>query len=88
MSVMEAEAIGREVITTNVVGCKDTVIDGYNGFVVPYGDHEKMTEKIIWCIENPEKVEEMGRNARKYAEENFDQKKINERIFRLIENDE
>ena len=47
-----------------------------------------MTEKIIWCIENPEKVEEMGRNARKYAEENFDQKKINERIIQLIENDE
>lgn len=88
MSVMEAEAVGRGVITTNVVGCKDTVINGYNGFIVPCYDIEKMVEKVVWYIENPQKVEEMGRNARKYTEENFDQKKINERISRLIENDE
>lgn len=88
MSVIEAEAVGRGVITTNVVGCKDTVINGYNGFIVPSYDIEKMVEKVVWCIENPQKVEEMGCNARKYAEENFDQKKINERIIRLIENDE
>lgn len=88
MSVMEAEAIGRGVITTNVVGCKDTVINGYNGFIVPCYDIEKMVEKVVWYIEHSEKVEEMGRNARKYTEENFDQKKINERISRLIENDE
>ena len=88
MSVIEAEAVGRGVITTNVVGCKDTVINGYNGFIVPCYDIEKMVEKVVWYIENPQKVEEMGRNARKYAEENFDQKKINERIIRLIENDE
>lgn len=84
MSIMEAESVGRAVITSDGVGCVDTVKDGYNGFIVPRGDYVTMAEKVIWCIENPEKAIAMGENARKFAQENFDQNKINQIIFNIV----
>lgn len=86
--IAEAGATGRMSIAFDVQGTRDAVSDGYSGILVKEKNIESLANAAIWCVENPEKVEEMGRNARKYAEENFDQKKINERIFRLIENDE
>lgn len=85
MSIMEAEAVGRGIITSDGVGCKDTVIDGYNGFIVPRGDYKAMAEKVIWCIDNPTESVKLGKNARKYAEENFDQVKITKHIVKIIE---
>jgi len=82
MSIMEAESVGRAVITSDNVGCRDTVVDGYNGFLVQKEDYKTMAEKCIWAIENPERINEMGINARKFAEERFDEKKINELIIR------
>ena len=86
MSVMEAEAVGRAIITTDSVGCRDTVVDGYNGFLVAQKDYEAMAEKCIWAIENFEQAKEMGRNARKFAEERFDSKRINQFIYETIKN--
>ena len=85
MSIMEAESVGRAIITTDNVGCRDTVIDGYNGFLVAQKDYEAMAERCIWAIENFEQVKEMCANARKFAEERFDSKKINEIILNNIE---
>ncbi len=84
VAVMEAESVGRAVLLTETNGCKETVIEGENGFFVPCFDVEKLTEKAIWFIENPEKVVEMGNNARKLAEENFDQKKLTEQTIFAI----
>ena len=84
MSIMEAESVGRGIITSNNVGCRDTVIDGYNGFLVEKNDYKTMAEKCIWAIENPEKAIEMGIHSRKFAEERFDQKVINEKIYQII----
>ena len=88
MSIMEAEAVGRGIITSDGIGCKDTVEDEYNGFVVPHDDYKQMAEKVIWCIEHPEEAEQMGKNARIFAEENFEQKKINEFIVKVIKENE
>lgn len=84
MSVMEAEAMGRAVITSDNVGCRDTVKNDYNGFLVPKGNAIVMAEKVIWCIEHPMEVEQMGKNARKFAEENFNAEKINDYIVGKI----
>ena len=84
MSIMEAEAIGRAILTTDNVGCRETIIDGYNGYLVKKNNAEDLAEKAIRLIENPELVKEMGKNSRKFAEENFDSKKINEIIFNII----
>ncbi len=84
MSIMEAQSVGRAVITTKNVGCRDTVKDGYNGFLVPVKDINVIAEKMICFIENPDKAVEMGINARNFAEENFDQKIINQKIFDIV----
>ena len=70
-SLIEADAIGRPVITCNSVGCKETVIDGYNGYLIPTKDVDALVEKLDVLLSNPALRQEMGRNARKYAEENF-----------------
>lgn len=82
--IAEAGAIGRMSIAFDVQGTRDAVLDGYSGVLVKEKNIESLANAAIWCIENPQKVEEMGRNARKYAEENFDQKKINAFIYEKI----
>ena len=71
-SLIEANAIGRPIITSNSVGCKDTVVDGVNGFLIQPKDVDDLTEKLDLLLSNKELREKMGKAARKYAEENFD----------------
>lgn len=70
-SLIEANAIGRPIITSNSVGCKDTVVDGYNGFLIEPKDIDALTDKLDILISNASLRQQMGKNARKYAEENF-----------------
>lgn len=70
-SLIEADAIGRPVITCNSVGCKEAVIDGYNGYLIPTKDVDVLAEKLDILLSNAALRQEMGRNSRKYAEENF-----------------
>ena len=87
MSIMEAESVGRCIITTESIGCRDTINDGYNGFLVNSKDVLSLAEKCIYLIENPEKNSEICNNSRKFAEDNFDSKKINEKIINVVENE-
>ena len=84
MSIMEAQAVGRAIITHSVTGCKETVKDGYNGFLVEKGDYVEMSKKAIWCLENQEQTNKMCQNARSFAEQNFDQTIINQKIFEVV----
>ncbi len=81
---VEAGSCGRPSITCDTYGTKDTVKDGYNGFLVPVKDAKALADKMIWFIENPDQIEIMGKNSRKFAEENFDQRLINRRIHEII----
>ncbi len=71
-SVIEAEAIGRPVVTTDSVGCRDTIIDGKNGFLIPTKDSDALAVALKKLIDNPELRQTMGRNAREFAVSNFD----------------
>lgn len=71
-SLIEANAIGRPIITSNSVGCKEAVIDGVNGFLICPKDVDALTEKLYLLLSNKELREKMGKAARKYAEKNFD----------------
>ncbi|MGL6025927.1 MAG: glycosyltransferase family 4 protein [Vibrio sp.] len=83
-STQEAMAMGRAVITTDVPGCRETVIDGVNGFIIPAWSSEKLAEKMIYFINNQEKIVEMGVNARNFAEIHYDVKKANERLIEIL----
>jgi glycosyltransferase involved in cell wall biosynthesis len=84
MSIMEAQSMGRGVITTRNVGCRDTVEDGVNGFLIEKYDYNALAEKCIWFVDNPHKVVEMGKNARDYAEKEFDSRLINAKICEVM----
>lgn len=78
---IQAIATGRPIITCNTPGCKETVKDGVNGFMIPAKNPQILAQKMIWMIEHPEEVEKMAVESRKYAEEKFDVNKINEIII-------
>jgi glycosyltransferase involved in cell wall biosynthesis len=84
VSTMEAMAMGRPIITTDVPGCRETVVDGVNGFMVPAKDAVALAEKIIWFIENPSSIPLMGAASRKMAEKKFDVHKINETLMQIM----
>lgn len=71
-SVIEAEAIGRPVVTTDSVGCRDTVIDGKNGYMIPIKDSDALAAALKKLIDNPERRQTMGKNAREFAVSKFD----------------
>lgn len=80
-STQEAMAIGRPVITSDVPGCRETVIDGENGFLVPAWSVEELAEKMMYFIENPERVVQMGLVSFKMAQEKFDAVKVNQKLI-------
>ncbi|CAN8142755.1 galacturonosyltransferase WbtD [uncultured Thiomicrorhabdus sp.] len=83
-STVEAMAMGRPVITTSAVGCRETVDNNVNGFKVPVADADALAEKMIWFIENPVQIEPMGLASRRMAEEKFDVHKVNARMLEII----
>lgn len=83
-STQEAMAIGRPIVTTDVPGCRDTVIDGVNGFLIPKWNIDELAQKIIYFIEHPEYINIMGRESYNIACEKFDVKKINKKLSDLI----
>ena len=83
-STQEAMAMGRAIITTNVPGCRETVQDGKNGFLIPLFDVEVLAEKMIYLIENPDQIVRMGNESYSIALEKFDVNKINPILEKLI----
>ena len=74
-SSQEALAMGLPIITTNSVGCKETVIDGVNGYLVPIKNVEMLVDKMLTFINDPDLIIEMGKNSRKLAELEFSEHK-------------
>ncbi len=83
-TVLEAMAMGRPIITTDTQGCRETVIDGQNGFLVPVKDRAVLAEKMIWFIEHPEKISVMGAESREIVEEKFDVDKVNADMIKIM----
>jgi glycosyltransferase involved in cell wall biosynthesis len=83
-STQEAMAIGRAVITTDVPGCRDTVVEGVNGFLVPPRDELALANAMLNFVENPSLVESMGLESRRLAEERFDVVKADARLMAIM----
>lgn len=75
--ILEAMATQRPIIATDVAGCRETVRDGITGFLVPAKNSEALAEKMIWFIEHPEKIPEMGKASLEYCKEKYDVRKVN-----------
>lgn len=75
-SLIEACAVGRAIITTNAVGCKDVVEDGVNGLLVPVKSSKEIASKIKFLVKNEKLVDYMGIESRKKAVNEFSLEKI------------
>ncbi len=83
-STQEAMAMGRPVVTTDVPGCRETVVAGVNGYYAQPRDVPSLAEAMTRFCENPDLISAMGKESRRMAEENFDVVKVNERIYRSM----
>lgn len=83
-STQEAMAVGRAIITTDVPGCRETVVDGVNGFLVEKWNPKALAEKMIYFVENPDQIHIMGKESYKIAQENFDAEKVNQRLLKMM----
>jgi glycosyltransferase involved in cell wall biosynthesis len=81
---LEAMAMGRPVITTDSIGCRETVQDGVNGFFVPVRDPAALAQAMMRFVESPDLIVKMGQEGRRIAEERFDVHAINRQIMEVI----
>ncbi|MDR2396990.1 MAG: glycosyltransferase family 4 protein [Puniceicoccales bacterium] len=85
-ALLEALACGRPVITTDNVGCKETVTDGENGFKIQARSTEALLNAMEKIIRQPELLHSMGLAGRKLAEKKFDIHAVNAAIFQTVQN--
>lgn len=84
-STQEAMAIGRAVITTDVPGCRETVENGKNGFLIPKWDIDALAGAMKYFIENPTEITRMGQESHQIAVQKFDSDKVNKKLFKIID---
>ncbi|WP_160755996.1 glycosyltransferase family 4 protein [Allopontixanthobacter sediminis] len=80
-STQEALAMGRPIITTDAVGCRETVIAGGNGWLVPVGDAPALADAMIAAVSAPRKLEAMAQASRALAENRFNVRTINAKLL-------
>jgi glycosyltransferase involved in cell wall biosynthesis len=79
-SLMEAAAMSRPLVGSDISGCRQTVLDGQNGFLVPVKDGRALAEKIIVLLDNQSLARQFGAAGRALAEERFDVNRVIERL--------
>lgn len=84
-TVLEAMSMGRAIITTDAPGCRETVIDNDNGFLVPVKSVEALVVAMKNLIDNPDLIKKMGQRSREIAEEKYDVHKVNESMLKAMD---
>ena len=80
-STQEVMAVGRSIITTNVPGCRETVINGFNGFLIDPGDVESLVNVMEYLILNPKENKKMGIESSRIAHKLYSNKIFNKKII-------
>lgn len=83
-TLLEALAMGRPILTTNTVGCRETVKEGKNGFFVPIKDSKTLADKMLYMIEHRNELEKMSEASYVYCKERFDVDIINKRMLEIM----
>jgi glycosyltransferase involved in cell wall biosynthesis len=83
-SVLEAMAVGRAVIATDVPGCRGTVRDGVTGFLVPPRNAGPLAEAMLRFFKDPTLAARMGAAGRRFAEDSFDVNNVNARMIEYL----
>lgn len=86
-TVLEAMAMGRAVITTDAPGCRETVVEGDNGFLVPVQSVDALEHAMLRFVADPALAGRMGLRGRQIAEAKYDVHKVNAVMLRAMELD-
>jgi glycosyltransferase involved in cell wall biosynthesis len=84
-SILEAMSIGRAIITSNTPGCRETVVEGENGYLIASKSVSKLEEAMMKFVNQPENVRKMGIKSRSIAEDKFDVHKVNHEMLKIME---
>jgi len=84
-TLLEAAALGKPIVTTNVPGCKETVIDGKNGFLCEVRSAPDLADKMmqLYGLADAD-LQRMGRASRQLAEEKFDERYVIQKYLDAI----
>jgi glycosyltransferase involved in cell wall biosynthesis len=80
LAILEASAMEKPVIATNIRGCREAIDDGETGILVPPKNPEKLAEAITYLLLNPEKANVMGKEGRKKVQREFDERLVFDRM--------
>lgn len=84
-TILEAMAVGRSIITSDAPGCRETVTNGYNGYLVPIKDIDGLVEKMRILIEDQAKNKIMAERSLKLVREKYDVNFVNKAIMKAME---
>lgn len=84
-TLLEAASMGKPIVTTDAVGCREVVDDSINGFLVPVKNSKVLADKINVLIQDENMRKEFGKASRKKAIEEFDLKVVVEQYLRLYD---
>lgn len=71
LSILEAMSIGRPIISTNIAGIPEIVLNKVNGFLIEPGDYQELANKMKYFIENVDEIKKMGIKSRELILEKF-----------------
>lgn len=82
--VLEAMACGLPILTTDAPGCRETVINGKNGFLVEVANSDAIYRKLKTLLSDSSLRKSMGDESLSIAQKKYDVNKVNEQIFKVI----
>lgn len=84
-TILEAMAMGRPIITTDAPGCRETVLPGENGFLIPTKSVSALVDAMQHFIDNPELICRMGDRSRQIAECKYNVHEVNAIMLREMD---
>lgn len=83
-TVLEAMAMGRPIITTDTNGCRETVIDGESGYLVPVGDSVQLADRMESFLKAPDCIEQMGKQSVALCRDKFEVGRVNNEMIKIM----
>jgi glycosyltransferase involved in cell wall biosynthesis len=84
-SVVEAFALGKPVIGSNIGGIPELVENFKTGLIFEPGNPNDLREKILYLLNNRDEISDLGKAARKFSEQNFNPKKHYSKLMKLYQ---
>ncbi|MBN2119584.1 MAG: glycosyltransferase family 4 protein [Candidatus Omnitrophica bacterium] len=83
IALAEAAMSEKPVVSTNIAGVDDLVLEGKTGFIVEQKDYKRMAERLLYLFNNPKEAHDMGIEGRIHVEKQFSQERNIEGLINL-----